>query len=73
MIIQMLLYQQNNFPQQDYGLLRLTLIGNVAPNCCSEMNEILDLIAQKSLSMSDSVSSRNKSVNSLNSSAQNNS
>lgn len=60
MLIRMLFYQNNTFGLPNVGILRICLEGNSTPNCCSEMNEILDLITHKNDSVHGSLSSRNR-------------
>lgn len=65
MLHEMLEYQDSNFAMPDYGILRIILEGNVAPNCCSEMNEIMGLITQKNeANAHGSLGSRKKSATS---------
>lgn len=62
MLIEMLNYQSSTFVLPESGLLKITLEGNAAPNCCSEMNEILDLINHKNEFMpGGSMSSKHRS------------
>lgn len=62
MLSQMLLYQKNKFLLPDVGILRMCVEGNCAPNCCSEMNEILEVITSKNETLHGSVSARKLSA-----------